>query len=127
MDLDFDDSAEEFRTEVREFLAANKQHFPTESYDTAAGFEQHRRWDTVLNTKGRVSKPPGWAKPIWGLTRTTTAIGSTAANAPAAQTEPGRVGGPVFRPHRACGPGKQLGANRAGQALVQLLPFVCPD
>ena len=52
MDLDFDDSAEEFRTEVREFLAANRQHFPTESYDTAAGFEQHRRWDKVLYDAG---------------------------------------------------------------------------
>nr|WP_273415184.1 hypothetical protein [Pseudomonas sp.] len=69
-----------------------------------AQYGSDRRWDTVLNTKGMVSKPPGWAKPIWGLTRTTTATGSTAANAPAAQTEPGRFGRPVFRPLQACGP-----------------------
>ncbi len=48
MDLDFDDSVEEFRTEVRDFLAANRANFPTESYDTAEGFEQHRRWDKIL-------------------------------------------------------------------------------
>lgn len=52
MDLDFDESAEGFRMQVREFLAANRQHFPTESYDTAVGFEQHRRWDKVLYDAG---------------------------------------------------------------------------
>ena len=38
--------------EVREFLAANASHFPTKSYDTAEGFEQHRRWDKVLFDAG---------------------------------------------------------------------------
>ncbi len=52
MDLDFDDSAEEFRTEVRDFLAANRANFPTESYDRAEGFEQHRRWDRILYDAG---------------------------------------------------------------------------
>ena len=52
MDLDFDESAEEFRAEVREFLAANRANFPTESYDTAEGFEQHRRWDKILFDAG---------------------------------------------------------------------------
>jgi len=52
MDLDFDDSVNEFRSEVRDFLAANRKHFPTESYDTAAGFEQHRRWDKILFDAG---------------------------------------------------------------------------
>jgi alkylation response protein AidB-like acyl-CoA dehydrogenase len=52
MDLDFDDDAATFRTEVREFLAANREHFPTESYDTASGFEQHRRWDKILFDAG---------------------------------------------------------------------------
>ncbi len=52
MDLDFDDATEEFRAEVREFLAANKESFPTKSYDTADGFEQHRRWDKVLYDAG---------------------------------------------------------------------------
>jgi alkylation response protein AidB-like acyl-CoA dehydrogenase len=52
MDLIFDDATEEFRTEVHDFLAANKAHFPTKSYDTAEGFEQHRQWDRVLFDAG---------------------------------------------------------------------------
>ena len=52
MDLDFDDDTDAFRTEVREFLAANRENFPTESYDTAEGFEQHRRWDKILFDAG---------------------------------------------------------------------------
>ena len=42
MDLTFDDDTERFRAEVRDFLSANTSHFPTKSYDTAEGFEQHR-------------------------------------------------------------------------------------
>ncbi|MDT5247557.1 MAG: hypothetical protein QOJ28_191, partial [Mycobacterium sp.] len=52
MDLHFDDETEEFRAEVRDFLAANTTYFPTESYDTASGFEQHRYWDKVLFEAG---------------------------------------------------------------------------
>jgi alkylation response protein AidB-like acyl-CoA dehydrogenase len=52
MDLEFDDETREFQREVREFLAANSESFPTESYDTAEGFEQHRRWDRVLFDAG---------------------------------------------------------------------------
>ena len=52
MDLSYDDACDEFRAEVREFLAANKDSFPTKSYDTAEGFEQHRRWDRVLFDAG---------------------------------------------------------------------------
>ena len=52
MDLDLDDSVDEFRPEVRDFLAANRASFPTESYDTAEGFEQHRRWDKILFDAG---------------------------------------------------------------------------
>ena len=52
MDLDLDKEVEDFRTEVRDFLAANRANFPTESYDTAEGFEQHRRWDKVLFDAG---------------------------------------------------------------------------
>jgi alkylation response protein AidB-like acyl-CoA dehydrogenase len=52
MDLEFDDETRQFRCEVREFLAANKGHFPTNSYDTVEGFEQHRRWDKVLFDAG---------------------------------------------------------------------------
>jgi alkylation response protein AidB-like acyl-CoA dehydrogenase len=52
MDLEYDDETRRFRCAVREFLAANKGHFPTTSYDTAEGFEQHRRWDKVLFDAG---------------------------------------------------------------------------
>ena len=52
MDLNFDDATLEFQAEVRDFLAANKASFPTKSYDTAEGFEQHRRWDKVLFDAG---------------------------------------------------------------------------
>ncbi len=52
MDLQYDDATEEFRTEVRNFLAANKDSFPTKSYDNAEGFEQHRRWDRILFDAG---------------------------------------------------------------------------
>ncbi|PQM47073.1 Putative acyl-CoA dehydrogenase FadE17 [Mycobacterium talmoniae] len=52
MDLNIDDEVAEFRAEVRDFLAANRASFPTKSYDTAEGFEQHRRWDKVLFDAG---------------------------------------------------------------------------
>ncbi|HZU46876.1 MAG TPA: acyl-CoA dehydrogenase family protein [Mycobacterium sp.] len=52
MDLDFDDETLAFQREVREFLAVNKASFPTKSYDTAEGFEQHRQWDRVLFDAG---------------------------------------------------------------------------
>lgn len=52
MDLHFDDDSEAFRAEVRGFLAANREHFPTKSYDTAEGFAQHRVWDRVLFDAG---------------------------------------------------------------------------
>ena len=52
MDLDLEESVESFRIEVRDFLAANRANFPTESYDTATGFEQHRRWDKILFDAG---------------------------------------------------------------------------
>jgi hypothetical protein len=34
MDLNFDDATLEFQAEVRDFLAANRESFPTKSYDT---------------------------------------------------------------------------------------------
>jgi len=52
MDLSYDDATEEFRNEVRTFLAANKDSFPTKSYDTAEGFAQHRVWDRILFDAG---------------------------------------------------------------------------
>ncbi len=52
MDLNFDDATCEFRNEVRDFLASNTSSFPTKSYDTAEGFDQHRHWDRVLFDAG---------------------------------------------------------------------------
>jgi alkylation response protein AidB-like acyl-CoA dehydrogenase len=52
MDLDFDDETLAFQSEVRGFLGANRAAFPVKSYDTAEGFEQHRRWDKVLFDAG---------------------------------------------------------------------------
>jgi alkylation response protein AidB-like acyl-CoA dehydrogenase len=52
MNLDFDDETCELQMEVREFLAAHRADFPTKSYDTADGFEQHRRWDKALFDAG---------------------------------------------------------------------------
>ena len=52
MDLNYDDQTCAFRDEVRTFLTQNKESFPTKSYDTAAGFEQHRHWDRVLFDAG---------------------------------------------------------------------------
>ena len=52
MDLDYSDTASAFRDEVRLFLDTNRSSFPTTSYDTAEGFDQHRRWDRVLYDAG---------------------------------------------------------------------------
>ena len=52
MDLHYDADTCAFRDEVQTFLAANTASFPTKSYDTAEGFEQHRRWDKVLFDAG---------------------------------------------------------------------------
>ena len=52
MDLQFDDETLAFQHEVREFLSVHRDAFPTRSYDTAEGFEQHRQWDKVLFDAG---------------------------------------------------------------------------
>lgn len=52
MDLDYDDATCAFRDEVAGFLADHTDSFPTKSYDTAEGFEQHRRWDRILFDAG---------------------------------------------------------------------------
>ena len=52
MDLDFDDETLTFQQEVREFLSSHRDSFPTLSYDTAEGLEQHRHWDKVLFDAG---------------------------------------------------------------------------
>jgi alkylation response protein AidB-like acyl-CoA dehydrogenase len=52
MDLKYDEDTCAFRDEVRTFLDQNTAAFPTASYDTADGFEQHRHWDRVLFDAG---------------------------------------------------------------------------
>jgi alkylation response protein AidB-like acyl-CoA dehydrogenase len=52
MDLAYDEETCVFRDEVRTFLDAHTESFPTKSYDTAEGFEQHRHWDAVLFDAG---------------------------------------------------------------------------
>jgi alkylation response protein AidB-like acyl-CoA dehydrogenase len=52
MDLTYDEATRDFQAEVRDFLEANRAHFPTKSYDTAEGFAQHRIWDAVLFDAG---------------------------------------------------------------------------
>src|SRR3981189_1435573 len=52
MDLNFDDATLAFQAEGPAFLASNKGWCPTKSYDTAEGFDQHRRWDKVLYDAG---------------------------------------------------------------------------
>jgi hypothetical protein len=48
MDLVYSTEQQAFRGEVRQWL---EEHVPTtalESFDTAAGFEQHRQWEKTL-------------------------------------------------------------------------------
>ena len=52
MDLQIDDETLTFQREVRDFLSSHRDAFPTHSYDTAEGFEQHRLWDKVLFDAG---------------------------------------------------------------------------
>jgi alkylation response protein AidB-like acyl-CoA dehydrogenase len=52
MDLELDEETLAVQAEVREFLAANLESIPTESYDNAEGFAQHRHWDRVLFDAG---------------------------------------------------------------------------
>lgn len=52
MDLTYDEATLAFQAEVRDFLSANTDKFPTASYDTAEGFQQHRRWDKALFDAG---------------------------------------------------------------------------
>ena len=48
MDLLFDDAAQAFRAEVRDWLAANVPAAPLPSMDTAEGFEAHREWERTM-------------------------------------------------------------------------------
>ena len=90
MDLDFDDATLAFQAEVRDFLAANRESFPTKSYDTAEGFEQHRRWDKVLFDAGL--SVITWPEKYGGRDATPAAVG-------------GLRGGVL--PRRRAGPGQR--------------------
>ena len=48
MDLSYTAEEEVFRGEARDWLAANVPAEALASFDTAAGFEQHRRWEATL-------------------------------------------------------------------------------
>lgn len=48
MNLSFTAKQQAFRTEVRDWLAQNKPAQKLQSYDTKAGFEEHRAWEKVL-------------------------------------------------------------------------------
>src|SRR5438270_4072695 len=52
MDLHLDDETLAFQTEVRDFLAASSESIPTQAYDNAEGFAEHRHWDRVLFDAG---------------------------------------------------------------------------
>ncbi|MQA62147.1 MAG: acyl-CoA dehydrogenase [Actinophytocola sp.] len=48
MDLDLDERTRQFRDEVASWLAANVPDKPMDSFDSAAGFAQHREWEAQL-------------------------------------------------------------------------------
>jgi alkylation response protein AidB-like acyl-CoA dehydrogenase len=50
MKLEYTDQQRAFRAEVRAWLEANLPAEPLQSFDTAAGFEQHRAWERTLST-----------------------------------------------------------------------------
>jgi hypothetical protein len=58
MDLAYTAKQQDFRAEVRHWLAANVPTQPLQSFDTAAGFAQHRSWEAQLN-EGR------WGMVTW--------------------------------------------------------------
>lgn len=58
MDLAYTDEHRAFREEVRHWLAANVPAQPLQSFDTEAGFAQHREWEAKLN-EGR------WGMVTW--------------------------------------------------------------
>ncbi|MCR8896682.1 acyl-CoA dehydrogenase family protein [Gordonia sp. GONU] len=48
MDLLFDDTAQQFRSEVRAWLTEHVPREPLPSMDTAEGFEAHREWERTM-------------------------------------------------------------------------------
>ncbi len=58
MDLHYTAPQQAFRSEVRDWLAANVPAQPLQSFDTKEGFAQHRQWEATLN-RGR------WGMVTW--------------------------------------------------------------
>jgi alkylation response protein AidB-like acyl-CoA dehydrogenase len=52
MRLEYTERQDEFRAEVRDWLAANLPRESLQSFDTEAGFEQHRAWERKLSERG---------------------------------------------------------------------------
>jgi alkylation response protein AidB-like acyl-CoA dehydrogenase len=50
MDLTYTPEQQAFRQEVRSWLETHVPQTPLASFDTAAGFEQHRQWERTLNS-----------------------------------------------------------------------------
>ena len=50
MDLTYTHEQQVFRQEVRSWLDAHVPQSPLQSFDTAAGFGQHRQWERTLNS-----------------------------------------------------------------------------
>jgi alkylation response protein AidB-like acyl-CoA dehydrogenase len=64
MRLIYTDKQNQFRAEVREWLAANLPSRPLASFDTPEGFEQHRAWERKLSEKGYSAVT--WPKELGG-------------------------------------------------------------
>lgn len=64
MKLDYTDEQRAFRAEVRHWLAQHVPAKPLASFDTEAGFAQHRQWERTLNS-GRWSMVT-WPKELGG-------------------------------------------------------------
>ena len=50
MDITYTPEQHAFRVEVRSWLEAHVPQSPLQSFDTAAGFAQHRQWERTLNS-----------------------------------------------------------------------------
>ena len=57
MDLRYTDEQKAFRTEARGWLEANVPSGPLRSFDTKAGFEEHRDWEKKLHAGGYAMVP----------------------------------------------------------------------
>jgi alkylation response protein AidB-like acyl-CoA dehydrogenase len=64
MQLNYTPGQQAFRAEVRQWLAAHVPREPLQSFDTEAGFQQHRDWEATL-AQGRWSMVT-WPKELGG-------------------------------------------------------------